>query len=281
MNGVRRHRIGRLAGVRAMFIGLAFGWGFGGTAQAAVIRADALALGAVVYDSSWLWNGEVVQWRVVHHGYAGAPGGSVTLRAVESIGTMALIDTGWNNRWPDASMRTYLNTTFHGAFSDDFKAITQETSVSWALSNPVNSPSSGVTTDRVFIASRTELGGPALTGDGLVLDWFSDGATAADRRAPASDGIWYWTRTGERTTFDFTPYDMTAYRVDPPTGAFAAGSWTSDAGGTMPVLNIRGDARFVEQGDGSFQLIPEPGTAGLLLLAGAGFLGHWRRRFRR
>ena len=278
MNGRRIRRSGLSLGWRSAVLAVVLATVGSMTAQGAVIRGDELALGSVVFDSSWLWNGEVVEWRVVHNDYSGAPAGSVTLMATESIAARQL-NSGWNNRWSESTMRDYLNADFYDEFSTIFKSIVQETDVSWAISDPQTPPGSGVTTDRVFLASRTELGGTELAGDGQLLDWF-DHADAADRRADVSGPANYWTRTGESRVYDSVTYDLSAYYVSTTTGAFSTGAWVTDALGTVPVINIRGDAEFIAHESGSFQLIPEPGTIGLLLGAG-GLVAVLRRRRKR
>jgi len=199
-----------------------------------MIPASELPLGAVVYDDTWEWNEMPLEWRVVNHGSAG----EVTLSSTAGTGARALIAGGWNNRWDQATMRTWLNTDFIGEFSDAFADKILETDVPWA-----NTSMTGVVTDYVFIASRTELGGTDRVGDGTVFDWFSDQAVAAQRRGDVTYSYpIYWTRTGELAQWGGVWYEMTADYVFMPAGNFSSGAWTYDAFETVPVLNIEGDA---------------------------------------
>ena len=218
-------------------------------------RAKDLPLGAVVYDDNWTWDGQILAWRVVHSNYGGVAN-TVSLQGTNSIAARAFHEGAWNNRWQDATLRTWLNSTnFLGVFSPAFSGIVIRTAVPWALSNPVNEPSSGITTDQVFIASRTELGGTELAGDGFVFDWFDDPGTAASRRADLSPSpMTYWTRTGERAQYSGTWYDLSAYSVNVPAGTISSGSWTGDGLQVIPVVNIPGTVEFALQPDGRYKL---------------------------
>jgi len=212
--------------------------------------ASNLPLGTVVYDDSWTWSGAVLGWRVAHTNYTGATN-SVTLWSTNSIGSMPFHAPGWNNRWIDATLRSYLNTGFYANFSPAFTSIVEQTIVPWAIWNPTAPPASGITTDHVFIASMTELGGTALSGDGTILGWFSDTNAAARRMAI---GSWFWTRTGEHAEYGGAWYDMSAYYVRSDTGAFVGGNWTYDNMGVIPMLNIMGSAQFEPMTNGTFRL---------------------------
>jgi hypothetical protein len=216
-----------------------------------LIPASELPLGAVVYDDTWEWNEMPLEWRVVNHGSAG----EVTLSSTAGTGARALIAGGWNNRWDQATMRTWLNDDFYNGFSDSFASVVLETDVPWS-----NTSMTGVVTDYVFIASRTELGGTVRVGDGTVFDWFSDQVTAAQRRGDVTGNpLIYWTRTGEKTQWSGVWYEMTADYVFMPAGNFASGAWSYDAFETVPVLNIEGDAMF-ELIEGKYRLfiaVPE------------------------
>ena len=219
------------------------------------IPASLLPEGTVVSDAATRWNGAPLGWRIVHTNYGGV-GGSVTLSATNSVAARGLFNADWNNRWQDADLRRWLNgTNFYGTFSPTFAGIVLRTSVPWAIANPQDPPSSGITTDSVFIASRTELGGAQLSGDGSVLDWFANPGTAAARRADvAPSPTAYWTRTGEHANWSGNWYDLIAYYVNVPAGTFGAGNWTSDALQVVPVLNIDGRAQFAPQPDGTYRL---------------------------
>jgi|GEM_PF-705439 len=212
--------------------------------------ASNLPLGTVVYDDSWTWSGSVLNWRVVHTNYAGATN-SVTLWATNSIGSLQLC-SGWGNRWPDVNLRAYLNSTFYVAFSPAFTGIVKQTIVPWAIWHPTGEPSSGITTDHVFIASMTELGGTELAGDGTVLGWFSDSGTAQARRA--APFCYYWTRTGEHAEWDHDWYDLSAYFIIPSDGTFGTGNWVTDTFPTFPMLNINGSSQFEPMSGGKFRL---------------------------
>ena len=87
-----------------------------------LIPASELPLGAVVYDDTWEWNEMPLEWRVVNHGSAG----EVTLSSTAGTGARALIAGGWNNRWDQATMRTWLNDDFYNGFSDSFASVVLE-----------------------------------------------------------------------------------------------------------------------------------------------------------
>ncbi len=223
-----------------------------------------LPVGAVVFDADTQWGGVPIQWRIVHTNYGGVSG-SVTLQATNSVGLRAFND-GWDNRWQWATLRNWLNSSnFYGQFAPGFSGVVLRTSVPWALSNPQGAPASGTSMDSVFIASRTELGGDLLAGDGTVLDWYSDPGTSVARRiGPA---LYYWTRTGERGWYGAW-YDLDAFLVNVPSGDFTGGNWVTDGFSIIPMLNLNGVAQFAPQPDGSYRFafpvvqaltFPDPG----------------------
>ncbi len=216
------------------------------------IPATQIPVGAVVYDASSLWSNAPLSWRVVDTNYGGVSG-AVTLSATNSICNMALLSAGWGNQWQNASLRDWLNSSnFYGTLSPSFSGIVMRTYVPWACASA--GVVTGVSTDFVFIASRTELGGVSLTGDGSVMAWFSDSGTAATRRGAVNTGnAAYWTRTGERVMFGPSWYDMAADLVSVPDGSISYGSWTSDAYPIIPVLNIKGGAQFAPQTNGAYR----------------------------
>ncbi|HBA85549.1 MAG TPA: hypothetical protein DCZ95_15805 [Verrucomicrobia bacterium] len=239
-------------------------------AQAAPTPASSLPIGSVVYDASWSWNGSPVGWRVVHSNYNGVAG-TITLWATNPV-TGRQFSAGWWNDWPNVELRSWLNSTFYPAFSPDFAGIVQDTAVGWTHNTPANVLESGICTDRVFIASRTELGGTAWTGEGSVLAWLSDPGTAAARRGAVAAG-WYWTRSGERAQYSGSWYNLSAYAVDAPSGAgFPVGHWLDPAFGIVPLVNISGAAQFELQPDGRYLLLVPPmlvlGTNGAAVASG-------------
>jgi hypothetical protein len=207
-------------------------------------------VGSLLYDDSWLFGGSPVEWRVVHRGYGGAAD-TATLMATRKVIDKSLHDPGWFNHWDGVTLRTWLNDAgFYGQFSATFQAAVVSTSVPWALDNPQSTPSSGVTDDFVFIASRAELGGVAMTGDGTTLEWYNDPVTAPARRT--QPGI-YWTRTGANGIWDSQLYDMSAYYVMPD-GSFLSGAWSYDVFGILPVVNVRGSTYLVPLPDRRFKV---------------------------
>ena len=215
-----------------------------------MIPAYELPVGAVVYDDTWEYDGAPLEWRVVN----GEDTGNVTLSSTTGVGAMAYIAGGWNNKWPDSTMKVWLNTAFYGDFSPAFEDKVLDTEVPW-----VNTSIGGTVTDKVFIASKTELGGDARNGDGTVLDWFSDQITAPDRRGDVvCDPAIYWTRTGELGTHNSQWYEMSADYVFVPAGDFVSGAWSYDVFDTVPVVNISSDTMF-ELIEGKYRLfIAEP-----------------------
>ncbi len=210
-----------------------------------------LPIGTVVYDDAFTWGGEPLLWRKVHDNYGGQQGTS-TLMAISSIGPRSFNEPDWTNRWLDATLRQWLNTDFLAQFSPEFASILKATSVPWAIDRPVSGNTSGQVTDKVFIASRTELGGPALANDGTVLDWFADPNKAEQRRAMY--GLQFWTRTGDRAAYGITPYDLGAYYVQ-PSGGFASNGWVMDERHVVPMVNIDNQSLFSMQYDGTCRLV--------------------------
>ncbi|MBU1220283.1 hypothetical protein KKF34_01225 [Myxococcota bacterium] len=213
-----------------------------------------LALGAIVYDDTWNFDGNTIEWRVVHRAYLPE---TVTLMSSGIVSLRGFHDGGWYNKWEACTLRTWLNddvTGVYESFSDEFKSIVELTPVDWALDNPQSTPSSGTVDNYVFIPSRTELGGTFLSSDGPVLDWFSDPTTATERRAGPDR---YWTRTGTPTSYSGILYDMSLFYVQPTTGLFSSGAWSSDLFGILPVVNINEDTLVVRQADGRY-LISHP-----------------------
>jgi len=208
-----------------------------------LIPASELPTGMVVYDDTWTFNGNPLEWRVVHTNYGGVDG--VTLSSTTGVGKKAYIAGGWNNKWPDSTMKIWLNTDFRNGFSPTFEEKVLDTDVPW-----VNTTIGGILTDKVFIASKTELGGDARTGDGNVFDWYSDAFTAAQRRGDVTGNpAIYWTRTGELGTYASAWYEMSADYVFMPAGNFGSGAWSSDEFETVPVVNIAPDTMFELVGD--------------------------------
>ena len=211
-------------------------------------HAAGLELGALAYDDTWTVGGAPLSWRVVHKdGVAG----TVTLFATRKVGDQPFRSADWDNRYGNSTARTWLNGTFYATFSAAFASIVTTTSVPWVIENPAAEPSSGVTQDHVFLASRTELGGTSLANEGTVFDWFADSSTAAARRAV---GAVYWTRTGNRTEWDGSPVDLTGYYVL-ENGDLGTGAWVPDTFAMVPALNVDDSAVFVRQADGSYRLL--------------------------
>ncbi|HPS30660.1 MAG TPA: MBG domain-containing protein [bacterium] len=211
-----------------------------------LIPASELPLGAVVYDDTWEWNTNPLEWRVVHTNYGGVE--SVTLSSTSGIGGRAF-NSVWDNNWSAASLRTWLNSGFIADFSPAFLDSLQVTDVPW-----VNTATGGVETDYVFISSRTELGGMAQLGDGTVFDWFSDQATATARRADVASGVdVYWTRTGALGEYEGIWSDISAYYITLPDGNFVSGAWVTDAFDVIPAVNISADTMF-ELIEGKYRL---------------------------
>ncbi|MDD3603832.1 MAG: MBG domain-containing protein, partial [Kiritimatiellae bacterium] len=222
-------------------------------------RVQDIPLGAVVYADDWTWNGSPLGWRVVDTNYGGVAG-IVTLQATNSIGNRAYQDGAWANQWGTCTLRTWLNgTNFHGVFSAAFSGAVVRTQVPWTLFDAGGAFVSGIVTDHVFIASRTELGGDVWANEGEVLDWFSDPATAAARRADLSPSpMNYWTRSGMRAMWSGTYYNLAAYFVQVPAGTIAYGNWTGDPLAVVPAVNIGGAAEFAVRPDGTYRLYAGP-----------------------
>lgn len=249
-----------------------------GSLRAAVVRVMDLPVGARVYEPV-----SGVEWLVVDNNRPGVPAHSMTLMATALVASRQY-NSIWENKWDIATARTYLNTTFFNSLSPLFQAVTVETQVPW-LSNVYNSPqATGVTTDRVYLPSVTELGGTADPDEGTVFAWFADPLTAAARRstigAGQSPSSVYWTRTGHPSFWSTQYYNLSASVVTRDTGSLSFNSWVTDSNGIVPVLNISGGAGVALQGDGRYVItsIPEPDAAlAALLLAGGGLLLRKRR----
>ena len=228
-------------------------------AYTVAVRAEDLPLGSLVYDDDWTWSGLPLKWRVVDTNYGGTAG-LVTLQATSSLGGRAYHEGAWANQWGSCTLRTWLNSTnFHGGFSPAFSGAVVCTRVPWTTYNSAGAFVSGITTDQVFIASRTELGGDVWASEGEVLDWFSDPGTAAARRSDLSPSpMNYWTRSGMRAMWGVTYYDLAAYYAAVPGGAIAYGPWTGDALGVVPMVNIGGPVEFAVQPDGTYRLYEGP-----------------------
>ena len=159
----------------------------------------------------------------------------------------------WANAWGSSDLRTWLNATFADAFSPELGDALTPITIPW-----VSITNGGLTTggdvDAVFIASRTELGGEAVEGDGEVLDGFADPATAAERRLESATPGQYWTRTGMWTTYSGSEYPMSAWMVT-PSGDFVSGNWSSDLFGVWPMININGRTLVVQRESDRFEVI--------------------------
>jgi len=208
-----------------------------------VVPASGLPLGALVVEGTRTW-------RIVEHAYGGDPA-LVTLQATGAVAPRVLNDE-WNNRWYITDLRAWLNDPagFRALLDPAFLAIVEVTPVQWTIENPVSAEvSSGVTDDQVFIASWTELGGESMAGDGSVLAWYADPATAQARR---DLDLVYWTRTGANGYYG-AAYDMSAYYVLED-GTSLKGAWVTDAFGTIPVVNVDAAAYFLPISDDTFTL---------------------------
>ncbi|TXD42692.1 hypothetical protein FRC96_03225 [Lujinxingia vulgaris] len=212
-----------------------------------VVYVSDLPTGALVVDSATVRNEAPLEWRVVHHNY-GFLANSVTLRTTERVASRALYDGGWANAWGSSDLRTWLNATFADAFSPELSDALTPITIPWVSIN------SGGDVDAVFIASRTELGGEAVEGDGEVLDGFADPATAAERRLESATPGQYWTRTGMWTTYSGSEYAMSAWLVN-ASGDFVTGNWTSDSFGIWPMININGRTLVVQRESDRFEVI--------------------------
>ncbi|TXD34401.1 hypothetical protein FRC98_18485 [Lujinxingia vulgaris] len=217
-----------------------------------VVYAADLPTGTLVVDSATVWNEAPLEWRVVHHNY-GFLANSVTLRTTEFVALRAIYNAGWANAWGSSDLRTWLNADFAAAFSPALSEALTPVTIPWVSINSGDLTTGG-DVDAVFIASRTELGGEAVAGEGEVFDWFADPATAAERRAESETPVQYWTRTGMWTTYSGSEYPMSAWMVN-TSGDFVAGNWTSDPFGVRPVINIDGDTLVVQRESNRFEVI--------------------------
>ncbi|RVU45811.1 hypothetical protein EA187_08610 [Lujinxingia sediminis] len=217
-----------------------------------VVRASDLPTGALLVDNATLWNDAPLEWRLVHHNY-GDLTNAVTLRTTESVASRGIYNSDWSNSWDSSDLRLWLNSTFADAFSVALNAALAPTTVAWTSIHS-GSVSTGEAIDPVFIASRTELGGEAVAGEGSVLDWFADPATAAERRIESATPGQYWTRTGMWTTYSGTEYAMSAWLVN-ASGDFVTGNWTSDSFGIWPLITIDGDTLVVQRESDRFEMI--------------------------
>lgn len=200
-------------------------------------RLSDLPIGAKVKELNTKYNGDVIIWIVADKNHKGYPSNTVTL-----ISERVLLEKRF-----DSSTTTYKNSELRGwindsdgllkDFSSDFKNAIVDTNVNTA---------SGNVTDKIFLASRAEVG---LEGDsekeGYKFPIFTDNNSRIGKNFDNKNVIW-WTRTANSSN--------NVYSVG--SGGSSDGSIRSNGRGVRPLCNLKSEILVSdnEDSDGAYTI---------------------------